>query len=68
MEKEKLIEIINDYKNCSNKDLKLVLDTIQEDFDLTKNAIIDLTHHLDKIEKTYNLILEEYQIRTKTKL
>lgn len=67
MNKQQLVEIISDYKNRPNKDLINALEVMQQDFDLTKNAILDLTHHLDKIEKTYNLVLQEYQNRTKTK-
>lgn len=44
-----------------------VMDVLQEDFETTKKAVLELTYHLDKIEKTYNLILDEYQNRTKTK-
>ena len=61
---EKALEIINDYKSKSNKDLKFVLDLINEDFELTKNTLVKLTEHLDKLETTYNVILKEYQNRT----
>jgi hypothetical protein len=62
---EKAKKIIKDYKNSSNKDLSFVMDFIQEDFTLTKESLIRLTHHLDKLELTYNVILKEYQSRTK---
>ncbi len=62
---EKAKEIIKDFKNSSNKDLSFVMDFIQEDFTLTKESLIKLTHHLDKLELTYNTILKEYQSRTK---
>ena len=62
---EKVLKIIGDIKNSSNKDLMLVMDTIQEDFEFTKKIVIDSTHHLDKLELTYNTILKEYQKRTK---
>jgi hypothetical protein len=61
---EKALEIINDYKSKSNKDLKFVMDLISEDFELTKNTLVKLTEHLDKLETTYNVILKEYQNRT----
>lgn len=64
---EKALEIINDYKSKSNKDLKFVLDLINEDFELTKNTLVKLTEHLDKLETTYNVILKEYQNRTNVK-
>ena len=40
---------------------------IQKDFNFTKERIIELTEHLDKLEVLYNKILGEYQNRTKTK-
>jgi hypothetical protein len=62
---EKVLKIIGDIKNSSNKDLTLAMDTIQEDFEFTKKVVIDSTYHLDKLELTYNTILKEYQKRTK---
>jgi hypothetical protein len=62
---EKVINIIKDYKSSSNKDLIFVMDFIQQDFKLTKDSLVNLTHHLDKLEITYNLILKEYENRTK---
>lgn len=66
-ESEKALDIIKNYKSSSNKDLIFVMDFIQEDFKLTKDTIIKLTEHLDKVEVTYNTILKEYQKRTNTK-
>jgi hypothetical protein len=66
-ESEKALDIIKNYKSSSNKDLIFVMDFIQEDFKLTKESIIKLTEHLDKVEVTYNTILNEYQKRTNTK-
>jgi NADH:ubiquinone oxidoreductase subunit E len=62
---EKVLNIIKEYKSSPNKDLILVMDTIQEDFEFTKKMIINATEHLDKLELTYNTILKEYQKRTK---
>jgi hypothetical protein len=65
MEQEKILEIIKDYKNKSNKDLISVLDFLFEDFNKTKDLIVKLTHHLDSTEISYNKILEEINNRTK---
>jgi cell shape-determining protein MreC len=62
---KKVVKIIKEYKDSSNKELEFVMDFIQEDFKQTKENIIKLTEHLDKIEATYELILKEYQKRTK---
>lgn len=64
IESNKIVEIIKDYKSRSNKDLTLAMDFIQKDFEVTKESIIKLTNHLDKLESSYNTILKEYQSRT----
>jgi hypothetical protein len=61
---EKVVEIIKDYKSRSNKDLIFAMDFIQEDFNLTKDSLLKLTEHLDKLEITYNTIIKEYESRT----
>jgi len=63
---ERVLRIIKDYKSHNNKDLLFVLDFIKDDFEETKNSLMRLTNHLDKLESTYNLILKEYEERTKT--
>jgi hypothetical protein len=62
---EKVLKIVKDYKSHSNKDLTFVLDFISEDFENTKETLIKLTTHLDKLELTYNTILKEYENRIK---
>lgn len=67
IESNKIIEIIKDYKTSSNKDLKLAMDFIQKDFEYTKETLIKLTNHLDKLEFSYNTLLKEYQSRNGNK-
>lgn len=67
IESSKIVEIIKEYKSSSNQDLKLAMDFIQKDFDLTKESVIKLTNHLDKLELSYNTLLKEYQTRNATK-
>lgn len=59
--------IIKEHKDSSNKDLIFALNFIKEDFDETKDSLIKLTYHLDKLENAYNLLLNEYQKRTNQK-
>jgi archaellum component FlaC len=59
-----LVEIVKDYKNRSNKDLVLVMEKINSEFEETKKIVINLSKHLDRLEKTYNDILSEYKNRT----
>jgi hypothetical protein len=63
MEESKLQNIIREYKNRSNGDLKLAMDELSKDFENTKQLLIKLSHHLDATEKVYNDILEEYKKR-----
>lgn len=66
-ESEKVIKIIKDYKSSSNKDLTHAMDFIRADFNFTKESIIKLTEHLDKLELTYNTIHKEYENRVNKK-
>lgn len=59
MEEKKVKEIIKDYQNQSNNDLKKAMDFLQEDFEKTKKLILDLTYHLDGTELAYNNILKD---------
>jgi hypothetical protein len=63
--KQEVAEIIQDYKHRPNKDLVKAMDLITQDFEYTKNTLIALSKHLDKLEFTYNTILKEYNSRTK---
>ncbi len=58
-----VLEIVRDHKNKSNKDLVLALEFIRKEFDLTKENLIKLTNHIDKLEMTYNILLKEYEDR-----
>jgi hypothetical protein len=60
----KIKEIIDDFKNKSNKDLIIALDFLSKDFDETKEMVIKLTKRLDKAESLYNKILKEYESRS----
>lgn len=62
---EKTLRIVKDYKSHSNKDLQFAMDFIQEDFNFTKEQLLKLSEHLDKLELTYNTILKEYKTRNK---
>lgn len=62
-----ILQIIKEHKDRSNKDLQLAMDFIQEDFSYTKDSLIKLTNHLDKLENTYNLLHKEYTERNGSK-
>jgi hypothetical protein len=60
---EKVVKIVKDFKNEPNKNIVFAMDFLKNDFDKTKESILTLTNHLDKVELTYNTLLEEYKKR-----
>lgn len=64
VESSKIIEIIRNYKDSQNKDLLLALQYVDKDFNYTKETILKMSEHLDKLEYTYNLLHKEYTNRT----
>jgi prefoldin subunit 5 len=65
VDSKKILEIIKSYKESSNKDLNLALQFIQKDFEHTKETLLKLSEHLDKLENTYNMLHKEYTNRLK---
>lgn len=63
MDENTLKNIISDYKNRTNNELKITLSELSKDFEETKGLMIKLSHHLDGTEKIYNDILKEYKNR-----
>ena len=45
------------------KSIRTVAEALQKDFDFTKQTLIKMSEHLDKLEKSYELLLTEYQSR-----
>jgi len=56
---DKIFAIVNDVENKSNKDLFFALNELMEEFEKTKNLIVDLTRHLDSVEEMYNKVNNE---------
>lgn len=63
---EKVVQILKEYKTRPNKDLILAMDFLKDDFEKTKQSLLKLTNHLDKVESSYNMILKEFQNRNLT--
>ena len=59
----KIVEVCNDVENKSNKDLLSSSEILQEEFEKTKQLIIDLTRHMDTVEIYYEKILKELENR-----
>jgi hypothetical protein len=60
---DEVSEIIANIKNKGNSDLTKVMDFLNEDFEETKNLIVELSLHLDNIETLYDTVLKEYNSR-----
>jgi len=60
---EQVTEIIQEIHSRPNSDLVKVMDFLREDFDDTKDSVINLTKHMDNIERMYDLVHNEYKKR-----
>jgi len=65
MEIQKILDIVNDAENKSNKDLSLAVNELYAEFHKTKELMIDLTRHLDGVEELYNKANNELEKRMK---
>jgi hypothetical protein len=63
IELEGIISQKSNLKNLPNATLVEFMDKLTSDFEITKQTLISLTLHIDKVEDTYNFILKEYQNR-----
>ena len=54
MEKNKIIEIINNIKDKPNKDLLECEFILFEEYEKTKEIVIELTKHMDTIEEMHS--------------
>lgn len=65
MDKEKLKEVINNFKESNNKDIVSALDFLSKEHESVKQTILKLTYYFDEVDKSYNKLLEEYKSRNK---
>jgi hypothetical protein len=66
MKKEEFENIINEQpnlKNLPNNKLIEMMDLLTNDFESTKESIINSTRYLDKLEELYNNTLKVFQER-----
>jgi hypothetical protein len=59
MDKNAIIDVVENVKNKSNKDLIESRDILLSEFEKTKKLIIDLTRHLESVESFYETINKE---------
>ncbi len=65
MEKEKIVEIAENAKDKPNKYLFETRELLYNEFNHTKELIIELTLHMETIEEYYNKINAEIKNREK---
>tara|TARA_R100001163_G_scaffold61586_1_gene51704 strand:+ start:174 stop:362 length:189 start_codon:yes stop_codon:yes gene_type:complete len=57
------MEFFKEYKDKPTKELIDVMKVLKEEFDKTKTLIVDLTNHLESIERKFNLLDKEIDKR-----
>ena len=56
-------EFFKEYKEKSNYEILEVMQTLKDEFERSKNVMIELTYHIDDIEKKFNVLNEEIKKR-----
>jgi hypothetical protein len=63
MDKNKILNIVNDVENKSNKDLLDAENFLFDEYEKTKQLAIELTKHMEAIESVHGKIVEEIEKR-----
>jgi len=61
--RDRVNNIVKEIKDSTNNELLFALNFLNEDYEKTKEMIINLTKHLDSIEIVYNKVLKEHEKR-----
>lgn len=56
-------EFFKIYKEKPNKEILDIMHVLNEEFNKTKTLIVDLTSHLENVEKKFNLLNNEIKKR-----
>ena len=65
MDVNKIHAIVNEAEHKSNKDLHAVEEILSQEFEKTKDLIIELTHHLESVKHMHEIVSNEITKRTK---
>lgn len=60
---ELIKEVLSDVENTPNKKIEETMDLLRRDFELSKDAIKDLSEHMLVVEGVYNELLSKYKKR-----
>jgi hypothetical protein len=58
-----MAEFFKEYKTKPNKDILEMMETLRDEFNKTKSIVVDLTFHIEDIEKKFNLLNNEIKKR-----
>lgn len=57
------MEFFKEYKTKSNDDILKTMKILKDEFDKTKKIIVDLSYHLEDVERKFNLLNDEVSKR-----
>jgi len=57
------MEFFKEYKTKSNDDILKTMKILKAEFDKTKKIIVDLSYHLEDVERKFNLLNDEVSKR-----
>jgi|TARA_R100001509_G_scaffold114871_1_gene70004 hypothetical protein len=60
-------KFFKEYKNKPNKELLDVMKVLKEEFDKTKSILINLSLHIEDIEKKFNMLNKELDNRKQSR-
>jgi|LakMenE18May11ns_1017448.scaffolds.fasta_scaffold7359617_1 hypothetical protein len=63
MDKNKILDIVNNVENKSNKELLEVESLLFDEYEKTKQLAIELTKHMEAIEEIHGKVVEEIEKR-----
>tara|TARA_R110001583_G_scaffold131610_3_gene283388 strand:+ start:1050 stop:1238 length:189 start_codon:yes stop_codon:yes gene_type:complete len=58
-----MAEFFKEYKTKSNNDILEMMTNLRDEFNKTKSIVIDLTLHIEDVEKKFNLLNNEIKKR-----
>ena len=58
-----MTEFFKEYKEKSNDDILDVMKTLKDEFDKSKSIIVELTYHIEDMERKFNILNDEIKKR-----
>ena len=56
-------EFFKEYKEKSNDEILDIMKTLKDEFDKTKSIVVQLTYHIEDIERKFNILNNEIKKR-----